>query len=311
MKRVGAVVYATEQGLGRQAKSFFDNGLIQEILIQPHPEYVNHTEWYPNACKNYDELLSRVDEVWFLETPFDWKYIPRAREKGIRTVMFIMYECTRNPMPYICDVLVGGSIMERLHFGDSVKVINVPVPKEVTWKLRKKARVFVHNAGHGGIGGRNGTKELLEAMQYVTSPIKLIVRTQFDRYRCSDPRVEIRVGDFPYETLFSEGDVFIYPDKFGGSCLPIQEAHASGMAVMASDRLPLNVWLPPEMLIPIKGYKREKISTEFDSAIVDPKDIASMIDLFYNQNIEKFSLAGKEWGEANSWEALKPKYEAI
>lgn len=306
----GIVCYATEQGLGRQAKSFYDNGLIDEVFVWPHPQYDNHYEWYPNSVVSFTELLRRVDEVWFLETPFDWKFIIQAREAGVKTVFFAMYECSRNPLPYIPDVIVGGSVMEREYYGEQVKVINVPAPKEIKWKLRKKAEVFVHNAGHGGLGGRNGTKELLEAMKYVKSPIKLIVRSQF-QIKSDDPRVEIRVGDFPYETLFDEGDVFIYPDKFGGSCLPLQESHSAGMMVMASDRHPSNTWLPTEPLIPIQGYKKEKITCEFDSAIVDPKVIAETIDAWYGKDITKYSLAGKKWAEDNSWEALKPLYEAL
>ena len=312
MKKRGIVCYATEQGLGRQAKSYFDNGLAQEFLIVPHPEFETHIEWYPNACKNFEELLGKVEEIWFLETPFDWSYIIRARKAGVRTVLFLMYECSRKPLPYYPDVLVGGSIMERIHFGDNVKVINVPAPKEIEWKLRQKALVFVHNAGHGGLGGRNGTKELLEAIKWVKSPIQLIIRTQFDSFRSDDPRVDIRVGDFNYSKLFVEGDVFIYPDKFGGSCLPLQEAHSAGMMVMASDRIPSNTWLPKEALIPIKGYSKKVIGgAEFDCAIVDPKDIASQIDKFYNTDITKFSEAGKIWAEENSWDSLKPIYESI
>jgi len=306
----GIVCLATEQGLGRQAKSFIDNGLVQEVFCYPHSSYVNHYEWYPNRCKTYEELLEKCDEIWFIETPFNWNYILQAREKGKRTVMFLMYECSR--LPYIPDQLVGGSIMEKIHFGDSVKVIPVPAPKEIKWKLRETAKIFYHQAGHGGLGGRNGTKELLDSMQYVKSPIKLIIRTQFDNFKSNDPRVEIRVGDFPYESLYEEGDVFVYPDKFGGSCLPVQEAFASGMAVMASKRLPHTEWLPNDILIPIKGYKKERIAEKiFDSAIVDPKDIAICIDMLYNKNITEYSLAGKKWGEDNSWESLKKQYEAI
>lgn len=305
----GAVVYAVESGLGRQAKSFFDHGLFREVLIQKHSSYVNHTEWYPNAVSDYEELLSRCDEIWFLETPFDWNYVLRARAKGVKTVLFLMYECSR--LPYVPDVLVGGSIMEKIHFGDSVKVIPVPAPEEIKWRLREKAQVFVHNAGHGGLGGRNGTKELIEAMKYVKEPIKLIIRSQFP-IKCDDPRVEVRIGDFPYETMFDEGDVFIYPDKFGGSCLPVQEAHSSGMMCMVSKRLPHTDWLPNAPLIPIKGYKKERIAEkEFDCAIVDPIDIAKTISLWYNADITEYSLAGKKWAEDNSWGKLKPIYEAL
>lgn len=306
----GIVCYATEQGLGRQAKSFYDNGLVQEVFIHPHRTYTNHYEWYPHHTSDYDEFLNKIDEVWFLETPFDWSYLLRARAKGVRTVLFLMYECSA--LHYLPDQLVGGSIMEKIHYGDGVKVIPVPAPKEIKWKLRERAKVFVHNSGHGGIGGRNGTKELLEAMKFVKSPIKLIIRTQSDNFKSDDPRVEIRVGDFPYETLFDEGDVFIYPDKFGGSCLPVQEAHSAGMLVMTSKRLPHTEWLPNEPLIPIVKYKKERIAEkEFDSAVLDPITIAKTIDEWYNLDITKFSLAGKKWAEENSWEKLKPKYEAI
>ena len=311
MRKRGIVTYATEQGLGRQAKSYFDNDLIDEVFVWPHSSYVNHYDWYPDRVKNYDELLEKCDEIWFLETPFDWSFIKRAREKGVKTVLFLMYECSRNPLPYIPDVLVGGSVMEQEHFGPSVTFVNVPRDNAIKWKLRSKAQVFVHNAGHGGLGGRNGTKELLEAMQYVKSPIKLIIRTQALEFKSDDPRVEIRIGDFPYETLFDEGDAFIYPDKFGGSCLPLQEAHASGMLVIASNRHPSNTWLPIEPLIPIQGYKKGRISSEIDIAIVDPKDIAKTIDDWYNKDIEKFSLLGRDWGENNSWEKLKPIYESL
>lgn len=307
----GAVVYATEQGLGRQAKNFFDNGVFTEVLVQPHSSYKNHYEWYPNRVKSFDELLDKCDKIIFLETPFDWKYILRARERGVKTVFFIMYECTAKPMPYIPDVLVGGSVMEREYFGDNVIVVNVPVPNETVWRKRTIAKTFVHNAGHGGLAGRNGTKELIEAIKYIKSPIKLIIRSQFPLQEYKDPRVEYQIGDFPYETLFSEGDVFVYPDKFGGSCLPLQEAFAHGMAVMASDRHPTNTWLPKEILIPIEGYKQDRAYSVIDSAILSPVKIAEHIDSWYNQDITEFSLAGKKWGEENSWQKLKPIYETL
>lgn len=306
MKR-GAVVYATDQGLGIQAKSFFDHGIFTEVLVWPHSSYENHHEWYPNRVASFDELLDKCDEVIFFETPFDWKFIIKAREKGKKTIFFVMYECTRYPFVYIPDVLVGGSVMETELCG----AVHINVPVEVPFRLRKKAEVFVHNAGHGGIGGRNGTRELLEAIKYVKSPAKFIIRSQNLDFKSDDPRVTIYKGSIPYEDLFREGDVFVYPDKFGGSCLPLQEAHASGMLVMASNRHPSNTWLPIDPLIPIRGYKKERIITEFNSAIVDPRDIAKTIDEWYGKDITQYSLDGRDWAKKNSWKALKPKYEAL
>lgn len=304
----GAVVFATNQGLGIQAKDFYKHKVFKEVLVWPHSTYENHYEWYPDRVHSFDELLKKCDTIYFFETPFDWTFIIKARNAGVKTVLFVMYECTRNPLPYFPDVLIGGSVLETEFFG--AKHINVPVSDEIVWRKREKARVFVHNAGHGGLGGRNGTLELIEAMQYVKSPIKLIIRSQKPVKQISDERIEYRIGDFPYNTLFSEGDVFIYPDKFGGSCLPLQEAFASGMMVMSSNRHPSNLWLPNEPLIPIQGYKKERISSEFDSAILSPKDIANTIDEWYGKDISSFSIQGKVWGKTNSWSNLKKQYEA-
>jgi glycosyltransferase involved in cell wall biosynthesis len=159
------------------------------------------------------------------------------------------------------------------------------------------------------LGGRNGTREVTQAMQYVKSPIKLIIRSQVPIQEINDPRIEYRIGTF--EDIWNEGDVFLFPEKFNGLSLPLQEAYASGMLVMAGNRHPMNLWLPNEPLIPIKHFKRNRISVEFDEAIYDPIQIAETIDLWYNKNIESFSLLGKKWGQENSWDVLKAKYLKI
>lgn len=310
----GTIAFDCSSGLGIQTKSFIDHGIIDKILVRPHSTYPSEG-WYEKiASIHEDELLDACDKLIFIETPFNWNIIPRARARGIKTILLAMYECTQYPFPYYPDVLVGCSAMEPEHYknlGCSIPCIHINAPVDMKWKLRTKAKVFIHNSGHGGLGGRNGTKELLEAMQYVKSPIKLLVRTQNGSLRSDDPRVEIIHGSIPYEDLWTTGDVLVFPEKFGGSFLPMQEAFASGLAVMASDRFPTNSWLPKELLIPVKGYTKERIGSEFDCAILDPKLIAQKIDEVYGTDISKYSKMGKAWATENSWEKLKPKYEAL
>lgn len=302
-KTVGTICYATEQGLGYLVKSFFDNGIINKVSLHAHTSRTNHREWYPReSIVSQEELLETCGTLFFFETPFNWKIIPQAREKNIKTILMPMYECTNFPNPYQADLIVSPSLLDKDYYPDS---IFIPVPVDVPWKLRTKARVFVHNAGNGGIGGRNGTKELIEAMEYVKSPIKLIIRSQVPIH-ATDPRIEVRIGTF--DDIWSEGDVFIFPEKFNGLSLPLQEAYASGMLVMGSNRYPMNTWLPTEPLIPVSGYTKERICTNFDSAIIDPREIAKMIDLWYDADITDYSLMGKQYANDNSWESLKDKY---
>lgn len=299
----GSIVLSTNQGLGYLAKAFYDNGIIDLVEIKPHTTRENNYKWYPKHV-NRETLLEKCDTLIFFETPFDWKIIVQARERGIKTILIPMYECTRYPFPYQPDEVWCPSDLDYKFYtekGEVCKKIQIPV--DVKWKLREKARVFVHNAGNGGLGGRNGTQELLEAMQYVQSPIKLIVRSQVDIKKVIDPRIEYLNGT--RDNIWEEGDVFIFPEKFNGLSLPLQEAFASGFLVICGARYPMTEWLPNEPMIPIEGYHKESIAVPFDCAEYNPETIAKVIDEWYDKDITKFSLMGKEFNQNNSWKKLK------
>lgn len=316
--RIGSVVYATDQGLGYLAKDFYTHGVVDKVLIQRHTQRLNNWDWYDKKDRmdSFDQLCDEVDVILFFETPFEWQYITRARSKGVKTVLMPMYECTTFPFIYQPDLIVAPSLLDfGFYRGKGVENIEyIPVPVESKWKQRDVAKVFVHNAGNGGIGGRNGTGELITAMEYVTSPIKLIIRSQTPNLiprSHHDDRIDFRLGNVPYNELYEEGDVFVFPEKFNGLSLPLQEAMASGMLVMTTDRFPNNKYLPTDPLIPVKEYTKERICVEFDAAVVDPVDIAATIDKWYGQTITDYSFAGKQYGIDNSWERLKPTYDRI
>ena len=303
--RVGMICLATHQGLGYLSKAFYDNGLIDYVYIHPHSTRKNHRDWYPreSVVSSVDELLEKSDVIFGIETFFHWNIVPQAREQGKKTIMMPMYECT-GVVPYQPDLILSPSLLDKDYYPDSTLVT---VPVDVKPRIRKRAAIFVHNAGNGGLGGRNGTKELLEALQYVKSPIKLILRSQVPLKIPNDPRIDYREGTF--EDIWSEGDVFIFPEKFNGLSLPIQEAYASGMLVMTTDRHPNNKWLPTEPLIPVDKYVDERLAVPLKSAKLSPLDIAKTIDSWYDKDITKFSESGISWGQENSWKKLKETYE--
>lgn len=310
--KVGSIVLATDQGLGYLAKDFFDNGVIDYVLIREHSSRVNHREWYPEdrVVNSLSELIEKCDTLLFFEEVFFWEAIPRAREAGKKTVLMPMYECTRSPMPYEPDLILAPSVLDLDYYKEkNVELVTVPV--DVKPRLRQKAHVFVHNAGNGGLGGRNGTKELIEAMKFVQKPVKLIIRSQVPIPAVTDPRIEVRVGQVPAEELWREGDVFIFPEKFNGLSLPLQEAFAAGMLVMCGARFPMTWWLPQEPMIPVQGYRNERLAVEFKCAEYSPLSIARKIDEWYGRDITNFSIAGMAWGEENSWSKLKGRYEKL
>lgn len=326
--RVGSIVFATDQGLGILAKSFYDHGVVTDAVVIRHGTHETHKDWYPgamilgdirsrNGIAEMERFCKSVDVMLFFETPFHWPLIDYCRQHGIKTVLMPMYECfptsgwQHKPDLYLCP-----SHLDYEVFKDKGDAVHIPVPVEYPWKLRTRAEVFVHNAGHGGLRGRNGTSELLEAARLVTCPAKFIVRMQvphgFSRIPTpSGGYVEMRHGTASYDQLFAEGDVFIFPEKFNGLSLPLQEARASGMLVVCGDRFPMNQWLPREPLIPVAGTNKNRIGPaylEFDEAVFSPKTIAAKIDEWYDKDITGYSESGREWAAANSWDVLGPQY---
>lgn len=316
--RVGSIGYSTQQGLGILLKAFYDNGVVTDVCTVHHWKHVNYY-WYGSkhvinprdrnrAFETAKEFAKEMDVMMFFETPFVLQILPWCKDQGIPTVLMPMYECTPQ-LPCQPDLILNPSQLDQLHYPQGEYL---PVPVSISNpKVRSKAKKFIHNAGHGGIYGRNGTRELIEALRYVKSSAQFIIRSQEERFTVNHhPNTLVTYGDYPYENLFSDGDVFIFPEKFNGLSLPLQEAYASGMLVMATDRFPNNTWLPTDPLIPISGVaNRRVISNIFQEAVLSPEIIAEQIDRWYGADIEKYSIMGLEYGTANSWEILGPKYK--
>lgn len=355
--KVGSLVYATDQGLGILAKSFYDAGIVTDALVIRHGRRPEHDEWYPSCGRISDlragrhvirEFCKAMDVMLFFETPFDWNLIQFCREIGTKTALMPMHEChPKDQMPgtgaappdlYLCP-----SLIEWQHFHPSKFISGqtrsafLPVPVSVPWRKRERAEVFIHNAGWGGLRGRNGTLELLKSWRYVRSQAKLIIRSQEQLELTRDERLSnggnaifLVNSTVLYNQLWDEGDVFIMPEKFNGLSLPLQEARAAGMLVMCGDRWPMNDWLPNNEraaangghipyqklnpLIPVSCYVRSCVSgrcLNFDEAVFEPKAIAVKIDEWYGQDISTYSELGKVWAQEMSWEVLGPKYREV
>jgi hypothetical protein len=373
-------VFTTDQGLGVLAKSFHDHGVVTDVMTVAHGRRPEHPEWYPGAPRLTDlrapsqrsaarAFCRSVDAMLFFETPFMWDLFPFCREHGVRTYLMPMHECMPTQLPERPDVMLCPSPLDlRLYVADYLRpqaekgplpflpwdgsipgtpAYLTPVPVDtdrIKWRRRETAEVFVHNAGHGGLKGRNGTHELVTALRYVKSPVKLILRAQ-DRpcgelltystiLHIGKVTVDYRYGTCPADELYSEGDVFLFPEKFNGLSLPLQEARAAGMLVMCGDRFPMNAWLPRrwsppppvgdndwadlepewEPLIPVRSYRKGRVSprcNEYDEAVFDPRDVAAKIDEWYGRDVSAYSNSGLEWARSMSWEVLGPKYKEV
>ncbi|MFC1664142.1 hypothetical protein ACFL17_00755 [Pseudomonadota bacterium] len=335
MPIIGSVVLATDQGLGVLAKSFYDNGIVTRVLIEVRPSQTNHFNWYPGAKayepENILAFIDGLDVLLIFEKLADWTVAEIARERGVRIALMPMYEITPEYLPVEPDHYLAPSNIDLDRYRDRPSVSMITVPVDVPWQLRKKARLFIHNSGTRWSFFRNGTFELLAALPTIRSAFKLIIRmqdpflqTNYDRHARKgdvelalkllenaerDPRVEIVIGTESWEDLWLEGDVFVFPEQYNGLSLPLQEAYASGMLVMAANRYPINTWLPNEPLIPVSGYRwSADFGLRVKHAIVRSEQIAQNIDKWYDSDLEAYSRLGRSWARNNSWNRVRQTY---
>ena len=271
---------------------------IKTVLVPMH-------EWFPKKAPDMPDLFacpSKLDFFYFADLPY-------TREVSLQWAE----SATRSTPPFA--IFQGG------YTGTKASFTPIPVDPS-TWKQRTTALRFLHNAGNVGHRWHKGTLELLQAVPLVKNPdFRLTVRGQDVEElnkvlkqvpeACKDPRLTIELGEVPYEKLWDGFDVYIAPEKQNGLSLPLQEARAAGLVVMTSDRFPHNDWLPREYLIPVSRYERANVGSsylDFDSAVVEPADIAVKIDEVFGRDIEAYSENIYGWALQNSWQALKPKW---
>mgnify|MGYP003120005677 CR=1 FL=1 len=303
---VGSPVYTIDSGLGKLAQSFYDAGIIQKVLLNNHTSRGMNPDRYPDrdSYRCYKTFLSNIDTLFILEHPLSpigckkEQFLSEAKQRGIKIVLMPMYECTDRELLKFADAVICPSLLDLTKYMD----------------------------------GRSGpVAKLVQALPLIKSKnIKIIIRAQDDCWPETDralseaekikdkvsPSVEVFKGNIPQDELWN-GDVFVFPEKFNGLSLPIQEAYSSGMGIMCSDRFPMNSWLPRDMMITIRSYEPPRKmfpnlkSCEYEAAIVDPIDIASCIDLWANKDITHLSKMGKDWAYVNRPENLIQKYRSV
>ena len=317
---VGTIGYEVHSGLGHLVRDYYQHGIVTRLLPIRHSHYKNYPGKWIAPCDRYinpHEFIRDLDVLLLFETGFNWGAIRRAKDRGVKVVVIPIYEYTPFPLPVKPDLILCGSLLDVDYYKEQypTKFLNVPVDTErFPWCERTVANVFIHNAGHGQRGFAKGTPQILDAMEYVQSDVKVIVRGQPGERRIRelfsahhDPRVELRLDEFSEQDLYSEGDVFINAEQFNGLSLPLQEAYASGMPVVTTDRYPANTWLPKSILLPVDHVVQDREAVQFTRSMVTPQAIAAQIDALYGRDISRYSQTGKEWAENHSWRVVGPQ----
>jgi len=327
--RLGLIARADNRGLGQQTWEYHRHLKPAKTMVvdcpsaQPLPLRL---ERYPDATvvrglptrQNLREFLRDIDVVLTAECAYNDELYPMADQAGVKTVLALNYEFmdTRvKPTLWLAPSL--------WHYGDipaPKRFLPVPVDTDrfTPQPAHDGPRRFLHIVGRPAVHDRNGTQDLFQALRHVTADIELTVKCQQPGYvtrlaQHIPPNVKLRIdeGDVPNYWDNYSGDVLIMPRRFGGLCLPVNEALAAGMPVIMPNISP-NEWLPAEWLVDAGWCATFRAKQRVDIYSANHHALAAKIDQFTDTT---FYTAAKvkaaDLTKGLSWHTLLPEYQKV
>jgi len=329
--RIGAILRCDNTGLGIQSKEFFDHiqckpFVIDSSLLGNSPVLTPHSERYgvtPYKLRKGEvisegiiqDFIKDIDVLFAIETPYNYRFISACRERGIKTVLQLNYEFLEFPssLPQP-DLLAAPSLWNYHDIPDRKMFLPVPVNTSKFNPIRAE-RTFIHIAGRPAIHDRNGTEVLFQALRHVKNKINVIIRTPEPvRWSSVPSNVNLTIDTQnrkEYQDAYT-GGVLIMPRKYGGLCLPINEALAAEMPVIAPNISPNNIWLPSEWLTEATTatqLRARKVINVYEPSV---RHLANKIDEFCDPGFyDKSRMKAKALKETISWSKLLPAYHEM
>lgn len=328
--KLGIIVRSDNTGLGIQTRAYYKHLKPDRVLLVDISEYngnEQHYRWYDNpqiskgmvTDDTARSFLQGLDVVLTAETTYNTSFYKIARQMGVKTV------CVENPEFYdhiiypeieMPDIIILPSVwkqheitMHATSRGAKVVQIHHPVDRdEFPFTLRTRPD-FMHIAGKPAANDRNGTWDFMAAC-----PTGLITTQSDDlawnirkRYRFAE--VHTNVTD--PQRLYTMASILVLPRKYGGNCLPLNEALSSGMPVIMTDIEPNNHILPPEWLVPAQLTGFFEPRTKVDIYDVNPEALKQKLEWFKTCDMQAESLKASAIADTISWTALKAEYEKV
>lgn len=324
--KLGLMVYSTKTGLGYQTKSYYKHlnpVKVMHVDLSPLNGVAQNKDWYDEDRTTYvqgyptfqdiDGFLHGIDVMLFAETPLNYYFYRKAKELGIKTAVVLNWEFFDHiiypdkPLPDLFIMPSSWHYREAKLFADNnnvrIKHLHHPVDREeIPFRQRIIPKTF-HIAGKYATNDRNGTFDYLKAIPdgtVITQTSDLVHRISRTYRHC---RIVQGVED--HKQLYNYGDIMVLPRRYGGNCLPLNEALSAGCPVVMPNISPNSDLLPKEWLVQAEQYDsftpRTKIEI-YASNIQNLKDTIASID------ITKASQQANEIAETISWSVMKSKY---
>jgi len=274
------------------------------------------------------KFLNGLTHVLTAETFYSYEMLRLARMHDIKTFNQVNYEFCDNllrklPEPYMWLMPSYWSLKVMTDKFGNVQYLPPPIftndfkqARETNF-ARSGYRRFVHIVGKQASHDRNGTEDVLEALEFVDADFELVIRSQYDLpYKINDRRVTFDIGNkLNQNELYQDFDAMIMPRRYGGLCLPMDEALSSGLPVIMTDISPNNQILPENWLVQVAAKKQFMARTMINCFKSDVADLAKRMtelatmsdDELLAEKQRAFEIGFNEFDADN----LRPKYYEI
>lgn len=301
-----------DRGLGAQTVEFYramkpDVTVVIDMTPVTGRRWPQHFDWYPNGIitpwKGHLQKLSNealdalasCDVVFSAETFYDPRLPEWLHTRGVKTVLQPNPELYRNEQPTELWWPTGW-LLDRLPAG---RVMPVPIPDDRIADRPAGDGMLLHVGGRKALGDRNGAQFLPWLVNRTTYPWRI---TSQDGMRVT-PHMRGRVQpvghvDDRWE-LYDGCSILVMPRRYGGLCLPVQEAMARGMAVVMTDCPPNRTW----PIVPVDAGQGAIVGMTLGPVRVHNADINHLVEQIRHtvSNLTEYQQAGLDWAQAHAW----------
>lgn len=309
MTKLGVIVRC-DLGSGLQSQTYNLTRLLKPdklLLIDSRP-FNGHVQ-VPSMYEGFNVQVSQgfptnrdvlrfikdLTHIVTAETFYSHFLVSQSKARGIKTFQQYNYEFCEHlgnkflPLPYKWLAPSYWYLEEMESKFENVVYLPPPIflndfkaAREINWE-RFGPRKFVHIMGKVASHDRNGTFDLLSALQFSKANFELTIRSQYDvpEYRnyINDHRIKWDIQNVEnQQDLYKDFDAMILPRRYGGLCLPMNEALSSGLPVIMSDISPNNKVLPSAWLIDSVKVDEFKARTLIDVHAINYQHLGERLD---------------------------------
>lgn len=311
------VIDFSAQKPGPQFPERYHTGTIMRVMGLPTPQEV-------------DVFLRDIDVLFTCETAYTYHLMTVAKERGIKLVIQPNYEFfawKTNKLLPLPDLFVIPSLWHINDYIGPRRLLQVPIATEHFTPVNStRVSRILHVAGKPAANDRNGTFDFLKAIPLIHNKIEITITTQADRY-FDDMLKHIKLPSHitlhldtttppHYWDLYTGYDLLVMPRRYGGLCLPVNEAIGAGMPVVMPAIDPNTTWLPSDWLVPAikQGSFAPRLSgPEVDIYEVNPVLLAAKIDEFIEDTVfyQESQRVARVIRDDYSWKTMLPLYKEV